>query len=175
MPLECSEPPLDIQVYCQRVQPRADAPLQPADISMGTNITSTRHPAIKRLLADWWPAVLMMACIYAVSSRPASALPNLGWADALVKKGGHVLGYGALALSYWRAMEWKPRAWWMAWVLAGTYGGTDELHQMFVQGRHASPWDVVLFDAPGAALGLWVAWRLVRTRHRAKANSAARS
>lgn len=129
----------------------------------------------KRILSNWWPAVLMMACIYALSSRPASALPNLGWADALVKKSGHVLGYALLAVSYWKAMTWKPRLWWLAWVMASAYGVTDELHQMLVQGRHATPWDVVLFDSPGAALGLWIAWRLSQRGHRAEAEAAPRS
>ena len=126
---------------------------------------STRHLNYKRQLASWWPAVLMMALIFALSSRPSSALPNLGWADAIVKKGGHVLGYGALAACYWRALGWKPRLWWLAWVMAAAYGITDEVHQVYVAGRHPSGWDVILFDAPGAALGLWYARRRLRVRH----------
>ena len=43
-----------------------------------------------------------------------------------------------------------------------TYAATDELHQHFVQGRHASPADVAI-DAVGVALGMLV-WLRVRER-----------
>jgi VanZ family protein len=42
----------------------------------------------------------------------------------------------------------------VAWMLAVGYACTDELHQFFVPGRHASWLDIALFDAPGAALGI---------------------
>jgi VanZ family protein len=42
------------------------------------------------------------------------------------------------------------------------YAATDELHQHFVQGRHASPVDVAI-DAVGVALGMLV-WLRVRER-----------
>jgi VanZ family protein len=128
-----------------------------------------RHLNYKRLLARWWLAALMMALIFALSSRPSSALPQFGWADTIVKKGGHVVGYGALAAGYWRALGWKPRLWWLALAMAVAFGMTDELHQVFVAGRHHSGWDVILFDAPGAALGLWLARRLSRARRLADA------
>jgi VanZ family protein len=40
------------------------------------------------------------------------------------------------------------------------YAGTDELHQHFVRGRHASPVDVAI-DAVGVTLGI-LAWTHVR-------------
>ena len=63
---------------------------------------------VRRVLVNWWPAACVMAAIFALSAQPSDALPDLGWADALIKKGGHVLGYGALASAYWRALGWKP-------------------------------------------------------------------
>ena len=48
----------------------------------------------------WLPAVLVMAVIFVFSSIPSDELPNFGLWDLLVKKGGHVLGYGLLALAY---------------------------------------------------------------------------
>ena len=93
-----------------------------------------RRSDYRKVLEDWWPAALLMAAIFALSSRPADLLPDLGWADALIKKGGHVLGYGALAITYWRALGWNPRRLWVAWVLAIAYGFTDELHQLWVAG-----------------------------------------
>jgi VanZ family protein len=119
----------------------------------------------KRLLTKSWPAALMMAAIFAVSSRPADTLPNLGWADAFIKKGGHVLGYATLAVAYWRALGWSPGRTGLAWALAVLYGITDEVHQLFVAGRGASAGDVALFDASGAILGLWLAGQiLLRSR-----------
>jgi VanZ family protein len=115
-----------------------------------------------RVLAGWWPAALVMAVIFLLSSRPADALPNLGWADILIKKGGHVLGYAVLAVTYWRGMDWQPPRLWFAWTLAAVYGFSDEIHQSFVAGRGASAWDVILFDAPGALLGLWSARNALR-------------
>ena len=42
------------------------------------------------------------------------------------------------------------------------YAATDELHQHFIRGRHASPVDVAI-DAVGVALGMLV-WLRVRQR-----------
>ena len=127
----------------------------------------SRKTAFRRALMSWWPAAFVMAAIFVLSSQPSDALPLLGWADALVKKGGHVLGYAALAVAYWRGLDWKPRQLRIAWLLAFIYGITDELHQVVVAGRHASAWDVFLFDAPGAALGLWLAYGVLRRTPRA--------
>jgi VanZ family protein len=43
------------------------------------------------------------------------------------------------------------------------YAMTDEIHQHFVQGRHASPIDV-LIDAVGLTVGIFVVRRLFQTR-----------
>jgi VanZ family protein len=104
-----------------------------------------------------------MVAIFALSSRPSDALPRFGAVDALIKKSGHVLGYGLLALSYWRGFRWDRSRMGYAWGLAVAYAATDELHQAFVPGRHASVVDVILFDAAGAALALWLRhWRTRR-------------
>ena len=117
-----------------------------------------------RAIVQWWPSILMMAAIFGLSSQPAAALPDLGWADTLVKKGGHVLGYAALAVSYWGALGWKPRSAWPAFALAVAYGLTDEFHQLHVAGRQSSIADVVLFDAPGAVMGLLLVRHIGRRR-----------
>jgi VanZ family protein len=104
-----------------------------------------------------------MAAIFALSSRPSDELPRFGSVDALVKKSGHMLGYGLLALSYWRGFGWDRGRRGHAWALAVAYAATDELHQAFVPGRHPSAVDVLLFDAVGAALALWLRrWRAGR-------------
>ncbi len=138
-------------------------------------------------LRRWLPATLMMTVIFAFSSIPSKELPSFDWADLLVKKGGHMLGYGLLALTYaWglagmnregrEEHEGKGRknvvcqmpfvagkSLLLAWFLAVLYAVSDEVHQSFVPGRHASAVDVGI-DALGAALALWLHARLC-SRH----------
>ena len=66
-----------------------------------------------------------------------------------------MVGYAILALSYWRAFEFRDRKQWLAWALTLLYAATDEFHQSFVSGRHASIWDVLIFDNLGALIALW--------------------
>jgi VanZ family protein len=123
-------------------------------------------------LRAWGPALLVMVLIFFISSRPSSALPNFSWADSLIKKGGHVLGYGLLALAYWRGFGLRAGKQPVAWLLALAYAVTDEIHQSFVPGRHPSPVDVVLFDNLGALLALLVyTYYHQRTRSRKPGDS----
>jgi VanZ family protein len=114
-------------------------------------------------LRRWGPALLLMAVIFAFSSFPASELPNFDWADRIVKKGGHALGYGMLALSYLRGLKGaskdvRPRWFYLAWGMATLYSATDEFHQSFTPGRHPAVTDVMI-DAVGAAVALLLASR----------------
>jgi VanZ family protein len=112
----------------------------------------------------WLPAALVMTVIFMLSSVPASELPQLRNLDFVARKAAHMLGYGLLAVAYWYALDFKSdrRNW--AWLLALLYAISDELHQFITPGRH--PWwvDVVVFDAAGALLGLWLADWIVRRR-----------
>ena len=108
----------------------------------------------------WGPALLMMAIIFGFSSIPAAELPNFGLVDFLVKKGGHALGYGLLALTFLRGLndesqEIDSRWFFMAWMMAVLYSITDEFHQSFVPERHPAVTDVMI-DAIGAALMLFL-------------------
>jgi VanZ family protein len=96
-----------------------------------------------------------MGIIFWFSSRPSDELLNFGLLDWVVKKLGHALGYGCLALSYWVGFEFRREKRGLAWGLALAYAVTDEFHQSFVPGRHPSAWDVVIFDNLGAMIGLW--------------------
>ena len=87
------------------------------------------------------------------SSIPSSELPYFDWADWIVKKGGHALGYGLLALCYWRGLNMSKGKVWLAWALAVAYAFSDEFHQTFTPGRNAALTDV-LIDSFGAALAL---------------------
>jgi VanZ family protein len=106
-------------------------------------------------VSKWFPALLLMLVIFLFSAQPSSDLPNFDWADRIVKKGGHMLGYGLLAISYWRGFEYRNEKWWLAWCFAGLYAITDEFHQSMVPGRGASMWDVVIYDNLGAIFSLW--------------------
>ena len=107
-------------------------------------------------------AILLMAAIFAISSRPSDDLPSFGGWDYFVKKAGHAVGYGLLALAYLRGLDSSARPYTciqvniyvLAWLLAVLYSVTDEFHQSFVPGRHPSVWDVMLFDNLGAVLAL---------------------
>jgi len=116
--------------------------------------------APRQLIERWGAAVLLMLAIFVLSSRTPAELPDFGWADRVLKKGGHMLGYGLLALSYWHGMRRQAHHKPLAWALAVLYGATDELHQAFVPGRHPSAVDLLLFDSTGAALALWLGRRL---------------
>ncbi len=109
------------------------------------------------VLLKWGPALLMMSVIFFLSSRTRSSLPNFGSLDYVLKKTGHMLGYGLLALAYWRGLGFGRRPAWYAWLLAVAYACTDGFHQSFVAGRDPSVVDVLLFDNLGAAAALMLA------------------
>lgn len=111
---------------------------------------------MKTQFSKWLPALLMMLVIFWFSAQPASEMLTFDWADRIIKKGGHMIGYGLLALSYWRAFDFKAEKRPIAWLLAVLYAVTDEFHQSFVLGRNASIWDVLIFDNFGALISLWL-------------------
>ncbi len=102
--------------------------------------------------------------IFYFSAQTSLLLPDFGWADYLVKKGGHMIGYGLLALAFWYAFEWEGDRRWLAWLLAVLYAVTDEIHQAYVPGRNPSVWDIVIFDNLGALISLWLAGSFVKQR-----------
>jgi len=112
------------------------------------------HPLFK-----WLPALLVMGIIFWFSSQPSAQLPDFDWADRLIKKSGHVLGYAILAPCYWYALGLQTRHRWAAWLFALVFALTDEYHQSLVPGRNPSVWDVFIFDNLGALIGLWLASR----------------
>lgn len=97
----------------------------------------------------------MMALIFRVSSLPAAQIPNFGLWDLLVKKSGHVLGYILLGATNLHAIANGRRVsvWHVLLAVAGAclYAVTDEYHQSFVNGRHATAVDVMI-DTSGATI-----------------------
>jgi len=93
--------------------------------------------------------------IFAFSSIPSLGT-GLGTWDTLLRKGAHMTEYAVLALLLARALGREAPA----FALGVLYAASDELHQAFVRGRHASPVDVAI-DSVGLLIGL-LAWRRAR-------------
>ena len=119
-----------------------------------------------RRLDPWLPPLLLMAAIFALSAQP-SLDSGLGAADVVLRKIAHFAEYALLAFLWWRVFVRAAdprRAAVAALLVASLYAVTDEYHQSFVEGRHATAVDWGI-DTAGAAL---VAWRL-RSRRRVRA------
>jgi len=108
------------------------------------------------IVPRWFPALLVMVVIFAFSSQPGDNLPSFRSWDYPIKKMGHSVGYGLLALSYFHLLKHNKKQYWLAWLMALAYAATDELHQSIVPGRHASAIDILIFDNFGAAFALWL-------------------
>jgi VanZ family protein len=114
-------------------------------------------PASRRALSLWLPVVFWAAVIFTFSSVP-SLNSGLGTWDTVLRKAAHLTEYVILGALLLRALGRELPA----LAVGVAYAATDELHQHFVRGRHASPVDI-LIDALGIALGI-LALRLFRTR-----------
>ena len=110
-----------------------------------------------RALTVWMPVVVWAAVIFTFSSIP-SLSSGLGTWDTVLRKGAHITEYAILGALLYRALGREAPA--LAVGIA--YAATDELHQHFVRGRHASPVDVAI-DAVGLALGMLL-WLRLRQR-----------
>ena len=113
--------------------------------------------ARSRLATVWLPVFAWAAVIFAFSSIP-SLSSGLGAWDTVLRKGAHITEYAILGALLYRALGREA----LALAIGIAFAATDELHQHFVRGRHASPIDVGI-DAVGVALGMLV-WLRVRQR-----------
>jgi VanZ family protein len=101
--------------------------------------------------------VAWAALIFALSAIP-SLSTGLGTWDTILRKGAHLTEYAILGGLLLRALGRV----WPALLVGALYAVSDEIHQHFVRGRHASPLDVAL-DTAGVAVGIYVTHRLFRT------------
>jgi VanZ family protein len=109
-------------------------------------------------LSAWLPVVAWACVIFGFSSIPALS-SGLGVWDTILRKGAHMTEYAVLGALLLRALRRQPAA-----LAAGVaYAASDEVHQHFVRGRHASPVDVAI-DTAGIAIGIYVFRRLRETR-----------
>src|SRR5262249_14578235 len=111
-----------------------------------------RGVTASRTLTSWLPVLLWAALIFALSSIPSLGTGLGGW-DLVFRKCAHVTEYAILGLLLARALGREAPA----LLLGVVYAASDELHQAFVRGRHASPVDVAI-DMLGLLIGVAV-WR----------------
>jgi hypothetical protein len=123
---------------------------------------SRRLGAASRLL----PPAALMAAIFALSAQP-SLSSGLGDWDLVLRKAAHMTEFGLLWWLVWRASAFRRPAAAVAFTLA--YAASDELHQHFVTGRHASAWDWAIDAAGVGVAGLLVVLASRRGRARVRA------
>ena len=102
--------------------------------------------------------LLWMAAIFFMSNQPSEALPAYGPWDWLIKKGAHFLAYALLAVLAFRVTREGPRPYFLAFLVAVIYAISDEIHQLFVEGRHGTAVDVAI-DSLGALTALLLIYR----------------
>lgn len=141
-----------------------------------------RRHAIADQVRRWGPPLAWMAVIFVLSGVPGDEFPKYeGLWDFILKKSGHLLEYGLLAVLMWRAARGRRDGTafrcagtvgtdatrglgalatgpfgvrvWASMALTVFYAVTDEFHQLFTPGRGSRPLDVGI-DAVGACLGL---------------------
>ena len=118
-----------------------------------------------RRLRAWIPPVVLMAAIFVLSAQP-DPKSGLGAIDLVGRKLVHFAEYSLLAFLWWRALVGRtasasaPLA---ALLMPSAYAASDEYHQSFVAGRHASPVDWAI-DVAGAATAIVAVRRFARAR-----------
>lgn len=113
-------------------------------------------PRVPRVVSLWLPVVAWAALIFLLSSFEAPDVGS-GGVDYAVRKLAHLTEYALLGALLVRATRRELPA----FLLGVAYAASDEAHQHFVPGRHATPVDVAI-DAVGVALGVAL-YRRVRT------------
>lgn len=132
-------------------------------------------------LKYWIPAILVGILIAVFSTRYFTdeqtgriILPILHWLlpwarprtlhllHAGTRKMAHVLEFGIFSTTVFRGVRAGRAGWRMSWALltlliAAAYASLDEIHQLFVPLRHATPRDVAV-DIFGALLAQLIVW-----------------
>ncbi len=102
----------------------------------------------RSLAGRWLPPLALMAVIFVLSAQP-SLSSGLGDWDLVLRKAAHMTEFGLLWWLLWRALGYRAAA--AAVAVALVYAASDEVHQHFVSGRHASAWDWAI-DAAGVGV-----------------------
>ena len=113
---------------------------------------------MRRALWLWLPVLAWAGLIFALSAQ-SNLRTELGIWDLVLRKIGHAVEFGVLALLVLRATRSLP----LALVAASGYAATDEYHQSFVEGRVGTPKDWAI-DTAGVLIALGIAAQLRRRR-----------
>ena len=138
---------------------RRDRPgLAPGSLTVLRDCGRAYHRTVRGpFVRNWLPVLVWAAVIFSFSSIPDLGT-GLGTWDLVLRKLAHTAEYAILGALLVRA---TGRAG-LALAIGILYAASDEVHQLFVPGRHGSPIDVAI-DAVGVAIGI-VLWQTVRTR-----------
>jgi len=125
----------------------------------------------------WWILVVLWCIIiFGLTASPSSTAKNTGVVikqathapakqiiplNIIVRKTAHITLFGVLALLLFNATKYNAL---LSFLLATTYGASDELHQMFVPNRTPLLSDVAI-DSTGVLITLIIAslWIHFRT------------
>lgn len=111
------------------------------------------------LLVYWLPPVVLAGIIFKLSSGTVPKASDVFWQDFAVKKLAHITIYGILTVLIYRALvaggTSKKKAVILAIIISTLYGGTDEIHQHFTQGRESRLRDVG-FDSLGSVIVMFL-------------------
>jgi VanZ family protein len=102
------------------------------------------------VISRFAPPLALMVVIFVLSAQPNLGT-GLGVWDTILRKGAHMTEFALLCWLWWRAFGHRRLA--LAAAITLAYAATDELHQHFVTGRHASALDW-LIDAAGVAVAV---------------------
>jgi VanZ family protein len=159
--------------------------------------------SIKAILSYWGPAIVMLLCIAFESNDmlsaghtggmilpflqklfPSASLESLELVHQALRKTGHIVGYGLLSLSLFRAwagtramLEGDRLRWQMQYSIFAVLGTAavaiaDELHQMTIPSRGGSIHDMVL-DTAAAILAQFLIAHFLGQRTRATNSASA--
>ena len=117
-----------------------------------------RPPA--HAIARYGPPLLLMGVIFGLSSI-SQLNTDLGTADLVLRKLGHMTEYGLLFWLWLRALGFERPG--LAALIAVAYAATDEYHQTFITGRHGT-WVDVAIDGMGAGIFVLLMFRAQRNR-----------
>lgn len=114
---------------------------------------------------NWLPVLIWTLLIFKFSSGSIPKASPDYWQDFAVKKFGHILLFGILAVFLYRGflsenMDKKKAAIWSI-ALSTLYGASDEFHQSFTQGREGRIRDIV-FDGVGASIFIFVTYNFLQ-------------
>lgn len=110
-------------------------------------------------------AVLYLSLIFIQSSIPSEKIPRMAILsfDKIIHAGIYFI---ATILIYLAIREYRPfdtgKIAWLTFSITVLYALSDEIHQYFVPGRHASFWDFIA-DTAGVTTGLLIV-HVVRKR-----------